>query len=104
MKPFEFDSRNFSRHQPVRVFFHRHQLAGRIFALVGLVLVIPTHAIAGAAEQIRQNGVDEFEMLLRMAFARWKDRNPQATSQARLALCLALHETRLRKPRSVSDL
>ena len=78
MKPFEFDSRNFSRHQPVRVFFHRHQLAGRIFALVGLVLVIPTHAIAGAAEQIRQNGVDEFEMLLRMAFARWKDRNPQA--------------------------
>lgn len=78
MKPFEFDSRNFPRRMTFRRWVHEHQVAGRIFALVGLVLVIPTHAIAGAVHQILEDGIDEFRTLLRMAFAPWKDRNPSA--------------------------
>ena len=75
LKSYEYDSRNFRRNMPVRVFFHRHQIAGRIFAMAGLVLVLPIHAIAGAVMAIKDNGVDEFRMLMRMSFAPWKDRN-----------------------------
>lgn len=78
MKPFEFDSRNFPRRMTFRRWVHEHPVAGRIFAVVGLVLVIPTHAIAGAIQQIRGDGMDELNTLLRMAFATWKDRNPKS--------------------------
>ena len=74
MNPFEYDSRHFPRRMTFRRWVHEHRCAGRIFALVGLVLVIPTHAIAGAVEQIRDGGLDEFRLLLRMAFSNWKDR------------------------------
>lgn len=77
MKPFEFDSRNFSRRSPVRSWFHKHQIAGRVFAIVGILLVFPTHGIAGAIKQAMDDGVDEFLLLARMAFGPWKDRNPK---------------------------
>lgn len=48
----------------------------RIFGMVGLVLVLPTHAIAGAVMAIRDNGLEEFRLLVRMTFAPWNDRNP----------------------------
>lgn len=78
MKPYEFDSRNFRKRTPVRNFCHRHHVVGRLFGALGLVLVLPMHAIAGAVLAIRDNGVDEFLILLRMVFAPWKDRNPKA--------------------------
>lgn len=78
MKRFEFDSRHFPKRMTFRRWAHEHQVAGRIFAVVGLVLVIPTHAIAGAIAQIRDDGFDEAQILLRMAFAGWRDRNPKS--------------------------
>ena len=78
MKAFEFDSRCFPKRMTFRRWVHEHPVAGRIFAVVGLALVIPTHAIAGAVQQIRDGGMNEFQILLRMAFATWKDRNPKS--------------------------
>ncbi len=74
MKPYEFDSSNFRKKAPVRNFCHRHKVAGRLFGAIGLVLVLPMHAIAGAVMAIRDNGVDEFLILLRMVFGPWRDR------------------------------
>lgn len=76
MKPYEYDSRNFRRNMPVRAFFHRNRIAGRLFAITGLAMVLPIHAIAGAVKAIADDGLDEFRTLLRMAFAGWNDRNP----------------------------
>ena len=75
MKKFEFDSRRFPKRMTFRRWIHEHQVAGRIFAVAGLVLVIPTHAIAGAIAQIQDDGFSEAQVLFRMAFAGWRDRN-----------------------------
>lgn len=73
MKPYIYDSR-FIRPNTVTRALHRHQLAGRAVAVLGLVCVLPIHVIAGAIKSVVDDGLCEIRYLLSVAFGRWIDR------------------------------
>lgn len=73
MKPYIYDSR-LIRAKTVEWVFHRHQLAGRAFAVLGLVCVLPIHASAGVIKGVMDDGLCEIRHLLPVAFGRWVDR------------------------------